>query len=386
MTTLNSFFSPASQFIQPKKHFHLSISPAYHISTISKRFLNPNLVTKPFRPTNAVTEDRELAPTDKPGDEDEENASISTEIEGIKNSMFGITSPDRLLNAAIVLGAGSLALTRLLTIDHDYWHGWTLFEVLRYAPEHNWNAYEETLKTHPVLAKMAISGVVYSLGDWIAQALFPSKDWWVVLGKVAFDQSVWAAIWNSIYYVVLGFLRLESPIKIVDELKSTFWPMLTNAIYSLKMYQCTISSILLRTMGNDFLMFNVSLCWLEALAFCSFNYLRSDSSGAKTSMGGLYSNEKSEVRISEASESQPGSPSDNSPESCILPLTVNDGVIKQTCSKDFTPPNWKKNQKKGPGLFYFLFFGELRMTQALRLAVRRGLTRNTSLHNVKLFS
>ncbi|KAK6142540.1 hypothetical protein DH2020_022888 [Rehmannia glutinosa] len=222
-----NFFSPASQFIQPKKHFRLSISPSYHISTISKRFLNPNLVTKPFRPTNAVTEDRELVPTDKTGDEDEENASISTEIEGIKNSMFGITSPDRLLNAAIVLGAGSLALTRLLTIDHDYWHGWTLFEVLRYAPEHNWNAYEETLKTHPVLAKMAISGVVYSLGDWIAQALFPSKDWWVVLAKVAFDQSVWAAIWNSIYYVVLGFLRLESPVKIVDELKSTFWPMLT---------------------------------------------------------------------------------------------------------------------------------------------------------------
>lgn len=47
--------------------------------------------------------------------------------------------------------------------------GWTLYEVLRYAPEHNWVAYEEALKTHPVLSKMAISGVVYSLGDWIAQ-------------------------------------------------------------------------------------------------------------------------------------------------------------------------------------------------------------------------
>ena len=47
--------------------------------------------------------------------------------------------------------------------------GWTLYEVLRYAPEHNWIAYEEALKTNPVLAKMMISGIVYFLGDWIAQ-------------------------------------------------------------------------------------------------------------------------------------------------------------------------------------------------------------------------
>uniref|UniRef100_M8CKV0 Uncharacterized protein n=1 Tax=Aegilops tauschii TaxID=37682 RepID=M8CKV0_AEGTA len=47
--------------------------------------------------------------------------------------------------------------------------GWTIFEILRYMSEHNWSAYEEALKANPVLAKMMISGVVYSLGDWIAQ-------------------------------------------------------------------------------------------------------------------------------------------------------------------------------------------------------------------------
>uniref|UniRef100_A0A0E0KFV9 Peroxisomal membrane protein n=1 Tax=Oryza punctata TaxID=4537 RepID=A0A0E0KFV9_ORYPU len=203
---------------------------------------------------------------------------------------------DRGINTAIVLGASTYALTKLLTVDHDYWHGWTIFEILRYMPEHNWSAYEEALKTNPVLAKMMISGVVYSLGDWIAQcyegkpifefdrarmfrsglvgftlhgslshyyyhfcevnivvfhallpkalchvhmvndmkptvflaqALFPFKDWWVVPAKVAFDQTAWSAIWNSIYFVVLGFLRLESPATISSELKSTFWPMLT---------------------------------------------------------------------------------------------------------------------------------------------------------------
>ncbi|KAM7503497.1 hypothetical protein LguiB_002401 [Lonicera macranthoides] len=169
------------------------------------------------------------------------------------------------INAAIVLGFGTVAITKLLTIDHDYWQGWTLYEILRYAPEHNWIAYEEALKSNPVLSKMAISGVVYSLGDWIAQCyegkplfefdrnrllrsglvgfslhgslshyyyqfceiLFPFKDWWVVPVKIAFDQTVWAAVWNSIYFVALGFLRLESPANISNELKRTFWPMLT---------------------------------------------------------------------------------------------------------------------------------------------------------------
>jgi protein Mpv17 len=84
-----------------------------------------------------------------------------------------VEDTDRLMsrgiNAAIVLAAGTVAVTKLLTIDHDYWQGWTLYEILRYAPEHNWFAYEQILKTNPVLAKMAISGIVYSLGDWIAQ-------------------------------------------------------------------------------------------------------------------------------------------------------------------------------------------------------------------------
>lgn len=49
--------------------------------------------------------------------------------------------------------------------------GWTIVEILQYAPVHNWFAYEELLKSHPVLAKMMISGTVYALGDWIAQCV-----------------------------------------------------------------------------------------------------------------------------------------------------------------------------------------------------------------------
>ncbi|KAF5726401.1 putative Peroxisomal membrane protein [Tripterygium wilfordii] len=197
------------------------------------------------------------------------SSSSSSPSSGSSDEREEIESKDRLIsraiNATIVLGFGTLAVTRLLTIDYDYWHGWTVYEVLRYAPEHNWSAYEQALKDNPVLAKMAISGIVYSLGDWIAQcyegkplfefdrtrvlrsglvgftlhgslshyyyqfceALFPFQDWWVVPAKVAFDQTVWSAVWNSIYFVVLGFLRLESPANIFSELKATFWPMLT---------------------------------------------------------------------------------------------------------------------------------------------------------------
>ncbi len=53
--------------------------------------------------------------------------------------------------------------------DISCMQGWTVFEILKYAPLHNWKAYEEVLKVNPVLAKMMISGIVYSIGDWIGQ-------------------------------------------------------------------------------------------------------------------------------------------------------------------------------------------------------------------------
>ncbi|XP_039014784.1 peroxisomal membrane protein 2-like [Hibiscus syriacus] len=217
----------------------------------------------------SVAEDEELA-SPKTNHSDEatkpflpHGSKILKELRGGDDDVKKMSS--RAINASIVLGFGTLAVSKLLTIDHDYWHGWTLYEVLRYVPEHNWIAYEQALKANPVIAKMAISGIVYSIGDWIAQCyegkplfdfdltrmfrsglvgftlhgslshyyyqfcedLFPFDDWWVVPAKVIFDQTVWASIWNSIYFVVLGFLRFESSDNIYKELKATFWPMLT---------------------------------------------------------------------------------------------------------------------------------------------------------------
>lgn len=172
---------------------------------------------------------------------------------------------DRAFNALLAGAAISYAFTKAVTVDHDVWHGWTMFEVLKYAPLHCWHAYEEVLQSNPLLAKMTISGIVYSIGDWIGQCvegkpvlefsrvrllrsglvgfclhgslshhyyhvcefLFPFQGWWVVPVKVAFDQTIWSAIWNSLYFIALGLLRFESPVRIFKDLKATFFPLLT---------------------------------------------------------------------------------------------------------------------------------------------------------------
>ncbi|KAK2993002.1 hypothetical protein RJ640_004514, partial [Escallonia rubra] len=237
---------------------------------------------------------------------------------------------DRAINGTIVLAAGSFAVTKLLTIDQDYWHGWTLYEIVRYAPQHNWIAYEEALRTNPVLAKMVISGVVYSIGDWIAQcyegkplfefdrtrmfrsglvgftlhgslshyyyqfceALFPFQDWWVVPVKVVFDQTAWAALWNSIYFVILGFLRFESPQNIFSEWKATFWPMLT-AGWKLWPFAHIVTYGVIPVEQRLLWVDCVELIWVTILS--------------------TLSNEKSEARISEAPADVTSDPSSVGP-------------------------------------------------------------------------
>lgn len=269
----------------------------------------------------AAREDDATAEADSSGPA--EPGAVGFEAKGESGDLQRLVG--RGINATLVLGFGTLAVTKLLTVDHDYWQGWTLYEVLRYAPEHNWIAYEQALKTNPVLAKMAISGVVYSLGDWIAQcyegkplfefdplrmfrsglvgftlhgslshyyyqfceALFPFEDWWVVPAKVVFDQTVWAAVWNSIYYVMLGLLRLESPANILNELKAIFWPMLT-AGWKLWPFAHLVTYGVIPIEQRLLWVDCVELIWVTILS--------------------NYSNGKSEARISETSESNSGSP------------------------------------------------------------------------------
>ncbi|CAK9151360.1 unnamed protein product [Ilex paraguariensis] len=325
----------------------------------------------------SVTEEKDTVAAQNRGSidqEDELKGPVGRKLENDNRALSdGSDDSDRFLgraiNAAIVLGAGTLAITKLLTIDHDYWHGWTLYEVLRYAPEHNWTAYEEALKIHPVLAKMVISGVVYSLGDWIAQcyegkplfdfdrtrmfrsglvgfslhgslshyyyqfceALFPSTDWWVVPAKVAFDQTIWAAVWNSVYFVGLGLLRLESSAAIFCELKATFWLMLT-AGWKLWPFAHLITYGVIPVEQRLLWVDCVELIWVTILS--------------------TYSNEKSEARISEASlEAESNSSSRSGQEqnsamvspTLITPTTSTPKPLPPTRSKLTTPTSSPPN-------------------------------------------
>jgi hypothetical protein len=66
-------------------------------------------------------EDRDLVGVESSDKDDEEKGINGGKVKD---------NNERLLNAAIVLGAGTLAITRLLTIDHDYWHVSPLLSVI----------------------------------------------------------------------------------------------------------------------------------------------------------------------------------------------------------------------------------------------------------------
>ncbi|KAL4585122.1 hypothetical protein LXL04_009737 [Taraxacum kok-saghyz] len=320
MASINNYVFSTYKLSPPTKH----ISYSTPLSFSSSKFFTQSRTNHGL--IKSIAEDREVV-TEKISvsdlKQDEQSGSGS---EGgdkgfvVPNGSEGIDKfMGKAVNASIVLGFGTLAVTKLLTIDQEYWHGWTLYEILRYAPEHNWIAYEEALKENPILAKMMISGVVYSIGDWIAQcyegkplfefdrtrlfrsglvgftlhgslshfyyqlceALIPWKDWWVVPVKIAFDQTVWSAIWNSIYFVVLGLLRFESPNNISNELKATFFPMLT-AGWKLWPFAHLITYGVVPLEQRLLWVDCVELVWVTILS--------------------TYSNEKSEARISDEKE------------------------------------------------------------------------------------
>lgn len=74
----------------------------------------------------SVTEDREVVALEKSYSKDSEKPLSVNGPDNFKNSNSEAEGEverlvSRGINAAIVLGMGTLAVTKLLTIDHDYW-------------------------------------------------------------------------------------------------------------------------------------------------------------------------------------------------------------------------------------------------------------------------
>lgn len=112
-TTLNSFLPT-----NPKKPCTSIIPTNYPTRSFTNSKLPGHLLPCPV--IRAVTEDKQLLPTDQ---DDENEPSLPLEMESTNNVASSTsTTVDRALNAAIVLGAGTLAVTKLLTIDQEYWH------------------------------------------------------------------------------------------------------------------------------------------------------------------------------------------------------------------------------------------------------------------------
>ncbi|GAB4824113.1 hypothetical protein N2152v2_011159 [Parachlorella kessleri] len=132
-----------------------------------------------------------------------------------------------------------------------------------------WDLYQHSVNTNPIATKAAISGVVYSLGDimaqsyegrsvgewdrarvlrsglcgfiahgplshiyylaldsWFAHMTLPNSEWVTPVLKMGVDQTAWSLFWNSTYYVLLGVLKLESPATIAATVRNTWWDLL----------------------------------------------------------------------------------------------------------------------------------------------------------------
>jgi protein Mpv17 len=147
----------------------------------------------------------------------------------------------------------------------------TLASTVSALAKQGCHLYEYIVDVHPIATKAVISGVIYGLGDLTAQTyegrswkefdasriirsglcgflahgplshffyekldrafiLSPYFDggdaWYTPLAKIAVDQTAFAATWNTLYYFMLGALKLESPGVILNTIKSSWWELL----------------------------------------------------------------------------------------------------------------------------------------------------------------
>ncbi|KVH96587.1 Mpv17/PMP22 [Cynara cardunculus var. scolymus] len=307
----NCFFS-THKISPPKKPS--SLTPFSFSFSSSKFFTRSRNAHRLYPLINSIAEDREVVTEEISISNMNQDEQIGSELES--NSLvdgIGSEGIDRFvgkaINASIVLGVGTLAVTRLLTIDHEYWHAIGLHKQVLYVPISckvlffntfflvsvvcRWFfkrilqcvegkplfEFDRTRLFRSGLVGFALHGSLSHFYYQFCEALIPSKDWWVVPAKIAFDQTAWAAVWNSIYFVALGLLRLESPANIFNELKATFLLMLT-AGWKLWPFAHLITYGVIPVEQRLLWVDCVELIWVTILS--------------------TYSNEKSEARISDA--------------------------------------------------------------------------------------
>ncbi|CAM9574004.1 unnamed protein product, partial [Hapterophycus canaliculatus] len=75
------------------------------------------------------------------------------------------------VNASFLAAVVVMAIVVVFGVDSDVSRGWTAGEVIRRVPLDNWEGYSSSLRDNPVLVKACTSGIVYTMGDWVAQTV-----------------------------------------------------------------------------------------------------------------------------------------------------------------------------------------------------------------------
>lgn len=170
-------------------------------------------------------------------------------------------------NVGALLVFGGIVFTFFVTADGDRWRGWTIWEILLRLPVANWERYAQSVVVRPLITKSVISGFVYALGDLIAQKVEGSSISELdmrrvarsgVLGlafqapiyhyyyeltemalpteggvgnaiaKVCLDQTVAIALWNALYFLIIGAMTSKPLDETTELIKKSAWPLLVN--------------------------------------------------------------------------------------------------------------------------------------------------------------
>jgi hypothetical protein len=232
-----------------------SVSGQYHNSLAARARLVVASATRPpsspntsrSTPDRGRAQNRVSSPALAESSLDGSVISSELNLNGVKHNNL-----ERLLNIGALSTVGMLGLA-------------TLF----HAGENPWLAYQHAVAVNPIETKACISGVVYSLGDLIAQSYegrdiaewdrgrvirsglcgllahgplshlyyvgldhvfaqqnFIAASWMVPAAKVAIDQTAWSLFWNSTYYTLLGILKFESADVIAATVRNSWWDLL----------------------------------------------------------------------------------------------------------------------------------------------------------------
>jgi len=194
------------------------------------------------------------------------------------DNLLDLPSPkDAQRNTAVLLSAasGTALLVALAVMDYAQ-PGMPWLHVAQHVPLAIWAAYQRAVIAHPVVVKAALTGATYVIGDVIAQVVQQQQQivqlelaprslrdnllrinfWryvrsglagllflgplahfyyefvaealgaWPTLCKIALDQTAYLALYNTVYYLVLGRLAGRPLVQVARQYSEQFWQLL----------------------------------------------------------------------------------------------------------------------------------------------------------------